>query len=108
MKKLISKNSIDFFFKAKDVCHIWELGCGTTFASLLSVFGDLKQTNAVCVVLVVDLSIPETILRTADVLLDYVKSALKHPSTNEDGNPLPRSINIAEVMPDFPFFFGLG
>lgn len=99
---------IGFVFKAKDVCHIWELGCGTTFASLLSVFGDLKQTNAVCVVLVVDLSIPETILRTADVLLDNVKSALKHPSTNEDGNPLPRSINIAEVMPDFPFFFGLG
>lgn len=73
------------------------MGCGTTFASLLSVFGDLKQNNALHVVLVVDLSMPETILRTADVLLDHVKTALKHPSTNEDETSFPRSINIIEV-----------
>lgn len=75
-----------FSCQAKDVCHIWELGSGTTFAALLSVAAKVKFGVSLALILVLDLTFPETIVSTAETLLDTTKaSILKSREFAENG-----------------------
>lgn len=58
------------------MCHIWELGSGTTFASLLSVAAKVKFGVSLALILVLDLTSPETIVSTAETLLDTAKASI--------------------------------
>lgn len=55
----------------KEICHIWELGGGTVFASLLpTVFG--PNAHETTLVVMLDLSVPKTLWVTLEVLLEVV------------------------------------
>lgn len=68
----------------KEICHVWELGGGTVFASLLpTVFGANSQETTLIVML--DLSAPKTLWATMEILLETVynhlsKTGLKYPN----------------------------
>ncbi|XKL67353.1 hypothetical protein PGB90_002844 [Kerria lacca] len=59
-----------------DVCHIWELGNDVTFVSLLSVITEIKHFNSICIIIMIDLTLPETIINTMETLLNEIKKLI--------------------------------
>lgn len=86
------------------MCHIWELGSGTTFASLLSVVAKVKPSHSVAVILVLDLTSPERILNTVETLLDTTKAAITKSLETPEDVTKPTNANIEVRLPYFYFF----
>lgn len=80
--------------QVKDVCHIWELGSGTTFVSLLPVAFKTKQNQLISAVLVLDLSAPETILNTVETLLETTKATVFEYVKEKPGSRLNTGIEV--------------
>lgn len=59
--------------QAKDICHVWELGGGLVFKDLLSVITYKTKGRSLSVVLVLDLSKPDVLWNTMDMMLEEVK-----------------------------------
>ncbi|XP_075225368.1 cytoplasmic dynein 2 light intermediate chain 1-like isoform X2 [Lycorma delicatula] len=63
----------------KDICHIWELGGGTLFTSLLSNEGGVLNSlkiKSMTVVMMLDLSSLSTLWTTLETLLNIIKTFL--------------------------------
>lgn len=67
-----------FIFQTKDICHVWELGGGLVFKELLSVMVEKSRGRHLSVVLVLDLSKPEVLWNTLEILLEEVKTHLEN------------------------------
>lgn len=65
-----------FILQTKDICHVWELGGGLVFKDLLSVIIEKSRGRHLSVVLVLDLSKPDVLWNTLEVLLEEVKTYL--------------------------------
>ncbi|XP_065204575.1 cytoplasmic dynein 2 light intermediate chain 1 isoform X2 [Planococcus citri] len=80
----------------KDICHIWELGSNITFANLLDVVAKVKYNHPLSIVLMLDLTYPEIILNTVDVLLKAAKSALLKSLELQQNEVIKRIVVNAE------------
>eukprot|EP00794_Sanderia_malayensis_P008191 gene8191-9069_t len=71
----------------KDVCHIWELGGGTSISQLVEVAITPKNISNLSVVMVLDLSKPNYLWQTQEVLMKQIRScinrAIKEASKEE-------------------------
>ncbi|RZF39554.1 hypothetical protein LSTR_LSTR001075 [Laodelphax striatellus] len=60
----------------KDVCHIWELGGGTLFTSLLLNSGPLDDVDSTTAIMMLDLSALENLWATMEILLTSLKTTI--------------------------------
>lgn len=87
----INKTSVFFFicmFQTKDICHVWELGGGLVFKDLLSVIVEKTKGRRLSVVLVLDLSKPDVLWNSMELILEEVKTQLGILSDVEDYNQI--------------------
>lgn len=78
--------SLYFVFQTKDICHVWELGGGLVFKDLLSVTVEKTRGRRLSVVLVLDLSKPDVLWGTMEMLLEEVKTHLGNIPGIEERN----------------------
>lgn len=79
---------------SKDVCHIWELGGGTLFPTLLQVPISEKTLMNLTVAIMVDLSLPNELLITLSTLLDALHQAISHILESKD----LKKPNLKEIL----------
>lgn len=87
--------------EAKDVCHIWELGGGTLFTSVLENGHSLTSYGPLAVVLMLDLSELSQIWSSLDTLLDTIKStwARINPNiTNETSQKIMNDHPVSNIV----------
>ncbi|KAF0761709.1 cytoplasmic dynein 2 light intermediate chain 1 [Aphis craccivora] len=77
----------------KDICHVWELGGGLVFKDLLSVIVQKTRGRRLSVVLVLDLSKPDILWNTMEMLLEEVKVHLENVLDIEEYN----QINVKNI-----------
>ncbi|XP_060850810.1 cytoplasmic dynein 2 light intermediate chain 1 isoform X1 [Rhopalosiphum padi] len=77
----------------KDICHVWELGGGLVFKDLLSVIVQKTRGRRLSVVLVLDLSKPDVLWNTMEMLLEEVKVHLGNVLDVEEYN----QINVKNI-----------
>ncbi|KAL5239847.1 hypothetical protein ACI65C_007257 [Semiaphis heraclei] len=77
----------------KDICHVWELGGGLVFKDLLSVIVQKTRGRRLSVVLVLDLSKPDILWNTMEMLLEEIKTHLENVPEIEEYN----QINVKNV-----------
>lgn len=80
-------------FQTKDICHVWELGGGLVFKDLLSVIVQKTRGRRLSVVLVLDLSKPDVLWNTMEMLLEEVKVHLENVLDIEEYN----QINVKNI-----------
>lgn len=80
-------------FQTKDICHVWELGGGLVFKDLLSVIVQKTRGRRLSVVLVLDLSKPDILWNTMEMLLEEIKTHLENVPEIEEYN----QINVKNV-----------
>lgn len=80
-------------FQTKDICHVWELGGGLVFKDLLSVIVQKTRGRRLSVVLVLDLSKPDILWNTMEMLLEEIKKHLDDVPEIEEYN----QINVKNV-----------
>jgi len=80
-------------FQTKDICHVWELGGGLVFKDLLSVIVQKTRGRRLSVVLVLDLSKPDILWNTMEMLLEEVKVHLENVLDIEEYN----QINVKNI-----------
>lgn len=83
----------------KDVAHVWELGGGTFLSNLIETPINQQTIKSLSVVVVVDLSKPDTIWSTLETLLSVVKMRVKKV-INELKSTCPSEANaiVAECL----------
>jgi len=72
----------------KDVCHIWELGGGTLFASLLETPFSASKLESTHVALVVDLSEPHQLWYTLETLMSSLQGHIQQATRSAEGKEL--------------------
>jgi len=75
-------------FQTKDICHVWELGGGLVFKDLLSVIVQKTRGRRLSVVLVLDLSKPDILWNTMEMLLEEIKKHLENVPEIEEYNQI--------------------
>jgi len=81
-------------FQTKDICHVWELGGGLVFKDLLSVIVQKTRGRRLSAVLVLDLSKPDILWNTMEMLLEEIKIHLENVPEIEEYNQI---INVKNV-----------
>ncbi|KAK6636316.1 hypothetical protein RUM43_009975 [Polyplax serrata] len=88
----------------KDVCHVWELGGGVAFVNLLNVY--LGKHDNTTLVLVLDLSSPETLWTLLETILQIAYSSLKKKEQTNDfkfsGNQIDSNHEDFDHLTPFP------
>jgi len=97
---LYSKYLLFFVFQTKDICHVWELGGGLVFKDLLSVIVQKTRGRRLSVVLVLDLSKPDILWNTMEMLLEEVKIHLGNVLEIEEYN----QINVKNIEVCFSLY----
>jgi len=72
--------------QTKDICHVWELGGGLIFGDLLPVIVEKTKGRRLSVILVLDLSKPDVLWSTMEILLEEVKTHLENVHETERNN----------------------
>ncbi|KAB7493925.1 Cytoplasmic dynein 2 light intermediate chain 1 [Armadillidium nasatum] len=78
----------------KDVCHIWELGGGAVFSSLLPTPITHRTLASMTIILVLDLSKPETMWVHLEILLGKIKERIM----DVVGSPGGKEANLQEIL----------
>ncbi|XP_040583699.1 cytoplasmic dynein 2 light intermediate chain 1 [Lepeophtheirus salmonis] len=92
----------------KDVCHIWELGGGTSYTNLLSTPLSPKNLKNMKVIVMVDLSDPNRIWYTVETLLEKLNTLIKKSLNTELAKKMGmdyasiKSLNTNEELKEHP------
>ncbi|VVC34099.1 Hypothetical protein CINCED_3A001829 [Cinara cedri] len=86
----------------KDVCHVWELGGGLVFKDLLSVIIEKTRSRRLSVVLVLDLSKPDVLWNTMEILLEELKTRLGNVFDGHDQQIDVKHIEDRKLMSPLP------
>lgn len=89
------------YVEAKDVCHIWELGGGILFTSVLENGHSLTSYGPLAVVLMLDLSELSQIWSSLDTLLDTIKSTwvrINPNITNETSQKVMKDHPVSNIV----------
>ncbi|XP_037071926.1 cytoplasmic dynein 2 light intermediate chain 1-like [Pollicipes pollicipes] len=78
----------------KDVCHIWELGGGTTYTPLLETPLEAERLPTVAIFLVIDLNKPQSMWFTLETMLQVLRENLD----TEIGSGVGREMKLKERL----------